>query len=214
VGDAALFAEEAIVARAVDKHRREFATGRDCAHTAMRKLGLGPRSVLAGECGEPLSHRQPRWLGSASTQSLTCGCHAACFRQWLARELPMLSQLGRAVPGVWWDRLLFNANESIYIQDLVSARPLLAGGSATSSCASSSTAPPRIRQRAATYRSILGPGWRRAQRSLISSALTLGVRHRRVRSGPSAAAPSASVVSCPPVPLRLRASSAGRDATR
>ena len=53
--DAPLYPEErAVVARAVDKRRREFASVRRCARHAMVKLGLEPRPVLPGERGAPL----------------------------------------------------------------------------------------------------------------------------------------------------------------
>lgn len=50
--DAPLYPEErAVVARAVDKRRREFASVRQCARHAMEKLGLEPRPVLPGSAG-------------------------------------------------------------------------------------------------------------------------------------------------------------------
>src|SRR5258708_38693026 len=47
--------EMATVANAVDKRRREFATGRSCARDALRELGIEPGPILAGERG------MPRW---------------------------------------------------------------------------------------------------------------------------------------------------------
>src|SRR5258708_36276243 len=47
--------EMAMVANAVDKRRREFATGRACAREALRELGIAPGPILAGERG------MPRW---------------------------------------------------------------------------------------------------------------------------------------------------------
>lgn len=46
--------EEALVARAVDKRRREFATGRDCARRALSQLGWDEVPILAGPKREPL----------------------------------------------------------------------------------------------------------------------------------------------------------------
>lgn len=52
--DATLFPpEEAIVARAVAKRRREFATGRWCARRALADLGLPATSVPSGARGAP-----------------------------------------------------------------------------------------------------------------------------------------------------------------
>jgi 4'-phosphopantetheinyl transferase EntD len=47
-------AEERLVAGAVGKRRREFVTGRVCAHRALAALGLPPSPVLSGARGEPL----------------------------------------------------------------------------------------------------------------------------------------------------------------
>jgi 4'-phosphopantetheinyl transferase EntD len=50
-----LHPEEAVyVARAVEKRRREFASGRACARLAMAELGLEPRAIPAGPRREPL----------------------------------------------------------------------------------------------------------------------------------------------------------------
>jgi 4'-phosphopantetheinyl transferase EntD len=46
--------EEALVANAVPKRRREFAKGRECARAALASLGLGDAVLLAGESREPL----------------------------------------------------------------------------------------------------------------------------------------------------------------
>ena len=48
--DAALFPEEeAYVARAVEKRRREFTTGRWCARAALQQLGIAPAPLLRDE---------------------------------------------------------------------------------------------------------------------------------------------------------------------
>ncbi|MFD4180705.1 4'-phosphopantetheinyl transferase Npt [Rhodococcus sp. NPDC058514] len=49
--------EEALVARAVDKRRREFTSARHCARVAMGKLGMEPAPILKGERGVPLFPR-------------------------------------------------------------------------------------------------------------------------------------------------------------
>jgi 4'-phosphopantetheinyl transferase EntD len=126
--------EEALVARAVQKRRREFASGRACAHRALGRLGFAPGPVLAGERGEPL------WPAGAVGSITHCdgyrGCavaraadlaaigidaepHAPLPEGLIAdvahrEELPVLAELARAEPGVHWDRLLFSAKEAVY----------------------------------------------------------------------------------------------------
>ena len=46
--------EEAAIARAVPKRRREFATGRGCARAALNRLGEPPVPILRGPQGAPL----------------------------------------------------------------------------------------------------------------------------------------------------------------
>jgi len=46
-------AEEAAIARAVPKRRREFTTGRACARAALAKLGLPPAPIVPGLRGAP-----------------------------------------------------------------------------------------------------------------------------------------------------------------
>ena len=51
---AVLFAEEeAVIAKAVDKRRREFATARACARAALAKLGLPAVPIVPGFLGAP-----------------------------------------------------------------------------------------------------------------------------------------------------------------
>jgi 4'-phosphopantetheinyl transferase EntD len=50
--------EEALVARAVEKRRREFAKGRECARSAMGHLGFHDVLLLAGKDREPLWPRE------------------------------------------------------------------------------------------------------------------------------------------------------------
>ncbi|MFC7450031.1 4'-phosphopantetheinyl transferase Npt [Rhodococcus daqingensis] len=49
--------EEALIARAVDKRRREFTSARHCARVALDKLGMDPAPILKGERGVPLFPR-------------------------------------------------------------------------------------------------------------------------------------------------------------
>lgn len=133
--DAALFAgEEAAVRRAVEKRRREFATGRACARRALERLGLPPGPVPSGKRGEPL------WPAGAVGSITHCDGYRACavarardlltigidaepheplperLTGAIARpeELPRLAELSRSDPAVHWDRLLFSAKESVY----------------------------------------------------------------------------------------------------
>lgn len=68
-------AEEAYLARAVEQRRREFASGRDCARTAMRTLGIAAQAVPAG------ADRAPIWpeemVGSISHCDGLCGAVVA-----------------------------------------------------------------------------------------------------------------------------------------
>lgn len=127
-------AEEAQIARAVDKRRREFATARHCARQAMAKLGVAPAAVLRGERGAPV---WPEGITGSLTH--TAGYRAAALarvedvasvgidaephaplpdgvleaislpveRQWIAARTA-------AAPHLHWDRVLFCAKESVY----------------------------------------------------------------------------------------------------
>lgn len=126
--------EEAIVGRAVEKRRTEFATGRACARRALAGLGVAPTPIRSGERGEPLwpegvvgsiTHCDGyRACAVARTEELlTIGIDAephAPLPQGLVgdiarpEELPRLGELSRAEPGIHWDRLLFSAKESVY----------------------------------------------------------------------------------------------------
>ncbi|MGW0762994.1 4'-phosphopantetheinyl transferase family protein [Streptomyces sp. NPDC002814] len=126
--------EEAVVARAVDKRRREFATVRACARRAMEKLGVPPQAVLPGERGAP------GWPAGLVGSMTHCeGYHAAALVRAtdlasvgidaephgplpegvlaavsLPTEMPRLSGLAALHPDIHWDRLLFSAKESVY----------------------------------------------------------------------------------------------------
>ena len=133
--DAVLFAEEEIlVAKAVEKRRREFTTARTCAREALQALGMPAVAIPTGERGEPLWPAQT--LGSIthcdsyraaavarSSEVLTLGIDAepnAPLPHGLVddiarpEELPTLDRLQAELPGVHWDRLLFSAKESVY----------------------------------------------------------------------------------------------------
>lgn len=133
--DAVLYPGEAeLVARAVDKRRREFCTVRHCARQALRQLGLPPAPVLRGERGEP------RWpagvVGSmthcagyrAAAVAHSCDFSAVGIDAEPHEPLPAgvlgviavdeehqhLSELAAADPATCWDRILFCAKETVY----------------------------------------------------------------------------------------------------
>lgn len=126
--------EEACVARAVPARRREFTTGRLCARSALRRLGLAPAAIPKGPRGAP------RWPSGVVGSITHCaGYRAAAVARTrdlatlgidaepdeplpagvlglisLPTERDMLAALARAHRGVCWDRLLFSAKESVY----------------------------------------------------------------------------------------------------
>ncbi|WP_170318773.1 4'-phosphopantetheinyl transferase superfamily protein [Allorhizocola rhizosphaerae] len=132
---APLFAqEEEQVARAVDKRRREFATGRRCAREALAAHGFAPAPLLTGERGQPM---WPTGMVGSITHCL--GYRAAVVARScdvaavgidaephqplpdgvletvaLPSELARLRRLADTDPGICWDRVLFSAKESVY----------------------------------------------------------------------------------------------------
>jgi len=139
-GAALLPQEAAIVARASDKRRREFTTGRECARIALGKLGVELGPILVGERGAPLW--PPGIVGSithcdgyraavvARTSDVTAigldaepngplpgGVLEVVSRSAERDRLAALADLAAerpGQPGVCWDRLLFSAKESVY----------------------------------------------------------------------------------------------------
>jgi 4'-phosphopantetheinyl transferase EntD len=130
--EAGLFPEEQVsVQRAVEKRRREFATGRACARLALGRLGIAPVPIPAGERGEPL------WpsgvVGSITHCTGYCASAVAAVDRVatvgidaevheplpdgvleqvaFGRELTMVAERGA---GVCLDRLLFSAKEAVY----------------------------------------------------------------------------------------------------
>ncbi|GAA2672679.1 4'-phosphopantetheinyl transferase family protein [Actinoplanes palleronii] len=130
-GPALFPAEEAVIARSVDKRRREFTTVRHCARTALAGLGVPPAPILPGLRGAPIW--PPGVVGSMTHCAGFRGCavaHAGDLRTIgldaePADPLPdgVLEAIAlpaerdavlTADPGVPWDRLLFSAKESVY----------------------------------------------------------------------------------------------------
>ncbi len=126
--------EEQHVAKAVDKRRREFTTGRHCARTALAALGFPPAPLLPGP------NREPGWpvgvVGSIThckgyraaavglvDQVRTIGIDAEPNEPTpdgvlgaiaLPAELAQVERLRADGDKVAWDRLLFSAKETVY----------------------------------------------------------------------------------------------------
>lgn len=133
--DVELFAEEeAAVARAVEKRRREFVTGRACARRALARLGLPPEPIPPGAKGAP------RWPAGIVGSITHCDGYRACAVAHAAdlatlgvdaepdeplpdgvlasvalpEERKRLRDLAGEAPEVQWDRLLFCMKEAVY----------------------------------------------------------------------------------------------------
>lgn len=126
--------EETIIATAVDKRRREFATARACARRAFEQLGLAPVSILQGDRGEP------KWPPGMTGSITHCdGYRAAVVARTrsvgalgidaepayplppgvldaisLSRERAEIVARARLASEVPWDRLLFCAKEAVF----------------------------------------------------------------------------------------------------
>ncbi|MER7667380.1 4'-phosphopantetheinyl transferase superfamily protein [Kitasatospora sp. NPDC096128] len=127
-------AEEAVVARAVDKRRREFTTVRHCARTALARLGVPYRPLVPGLRGAP------SWPDGVIGSLTHCdGFRAAAVTRVgtlasvgidaepalplpervlesvaLPVEQQRLAKLAADHPDTPWDRILFSAKESVY----------------------------------------------------------------------------------------------------
>jgi 4'-phosphopantetheinyl transferase EntD len=138
--DVSLFPQEAvIVARASDKRRREFTTGRECARIALGKLGIAPAPILIGERGAP--QWPPDVVGSIThcdgyraaavahaTDVAAIGLDAephAPLPKGVLGVISLPAERARLAAltcshatgersAVCWDRLLFSAKESVY----------------------------------------------------------------------------------------------------
>jgi 4'-phosphopantetheinyl transferase EntD len=126
--------EEALIARAVDRRRREFATARACARTALAGLGLPPAPIGRGQRGAPAW--PPGVVGSLTHCEGYRACAVARAAQVTsigldaepneplpdgvlklvadATERAWITNLLATQPQVSWDRLLFCAKETVY----------------------------------------------------------------------------------------------------
>jgi 4'-phosphopantetheinyl transferase EntD len=122
--------EEPLVARAVEKRRREFTAGRSCARRALARLGWTDFPVVAGP------RREPLWPPGVVGSITHCPgyCAAAVARLSDLRGVGIDAELGAALPtgvaemvcteaerrwaaelpGHHWAALIFSAKESIY----------------------------------------------------------------------------------------------------
>jgi 4'-phosphopantetheinyl transferase EntD len=122
--------EEALIARAVEKRRREFAAGRSCARRALAQLGWTSFPLVAGPRREPLW--PPGIVGAITHCRGYCAAAVARaadvrgvgidaeVRAPLPDGVPGMvcteEELRRtaALPGDHWGTLVFSAKESVY----------------------------------------------------------------------------------------------------
>jgi 4'-phosphopantetheinyl transferase EntD len=134
--DAVLFPREhLVIARATESRRREFATGRACARAAMTQLGLPEVAVLPGPRGAPqwpegvtgsITHcvgyraaavalvKDVKSLGVDAEPNEALPNHGMITLIARDEERVRLGELAARIPGIYWDRLLFSAKESVY----------------------------------------------------------------------------------------------------
>jgi 4'-phosphopantetheinyl transferase EntD len=133
--DVTLFPEEeAAIARAVDKRRREFTTARGCARRALATLGLPPVPIVPGERGAPT---WPEGVVGSMTHCDGYRASAVALADEVSSigldaepngplpdgvleaiatptEIGWLAGIAGDGSGVCWDRLIFSAKESVY----------------------------------------------------------------------------------------------------
>ncbi|KJS57336.1 4'-phosphopantetheinyl transferase [Streptomyces rubellomurinus] len=127
-------AEEAVVARAVDKRRREFTTVRHCARAALTRIGVPYQPLVPGLRGTPswpdgvvgsLTHcdgfRAAAVARAGELASIGIDAEPALplpegVQEVIAlpAEQRRLAELSAARPDVPWDRILFSAKEAVY----------------------------------------------------------------------------------------------------
>jgi len=126
--------EERLAVDALGRRSREFVTGRQCAHRALRRLGVPPTPILSGEGGAPLwpsgvvgsiTHC-PGYRAAVVARTddvITIGIDAEPCEALpegvlnlvsLPPEREQLAGLARRSEPVPWDKLLFSAKESVY----------------------------------------------------------------------------------------------------
>jgi 4'-phosphopantetheinyl transferase EntD len=123
--------EAALIVGGSQKRQREFATARSCARRALGKLGLPKGPILRGPSREPLwpsgvvgSITHCHWYRAAAVATkvdvVTLGIDAEVHEKLPADiyQKVILPQeeawLANTPEGVYWDRLIFSAKESVY----------------------------------------------------------------------------------------------------
>lgn len=126
--------EEAVIAKAVDKRRREFTTARACARAALAKLGIPPVPIVPGLRGAP---QWPHGVVGSITHCAGYRASAVALDRDIvtigldaephdvlpdgvlravasAGEQARVASLAAAIPRICWDRVLFCAKETVY----------------------------------------------------------------------------------------------------
>ncbi len=126
--------EEAVIANAVDKRRREFTTARACARAALARLGIPPVPIVPGTRGAP---QWPPGVVGSITHCAGYRASAVAFDRDIVTigldaephdklpdgvlgavaspdEQARVAALAAAVPRTHWDRMLFCAKETVY----------------------------------------------------------------------------------------------------
>lgn len=123
--------EEALLGRAVDRRRADFATGRACARQALSQLSVEPGPIGRGSSREPLwpqgmcgsiTHCEGYWAAAVARRSevRSIGLDAEARkalradvleRVTLATERDWMRTVESGMP---WDVLFFSAKESVY----------------------------------------------------------------------------------------------------
>ncbi|MBR0955330.1 4'-phosphopantetheinyl transferase family protein [Bradyrhizobium canariense] len=123
--------EYAALGNVADKRRREFTSGRECAHSALSELGIGPAPILFGAAMEPLwppgicgsiTHCQG-YVAAVVARRVDVhgiGIDAESRRALGAGVFERISLpeerawIGAATPLLPWELLLFSAKESVF----------------------------------------------------------------------------------------------------
>lgn len=123
--------EDVALGNVAEKRRREFASGRECAHSALRGLGVAPAPILFGAAMEPL---WPQGVCGSITHSQGYAAAAVAWRVNMkgigvdAESRRALSAgvferislpeerawIDAATPSQPWKLLLFSAKESVF----------------------------------------------------------------------------------------------------
>ncbi len=106
-------AEEALMAKAADKRRRDFALGRACAHAGLARLGVPRAPLLPGADGVPA------WPDGVAGSITHTGGYAAALVAW-QRDFPHLGIDAERIGGVTARLMprLFDAEERRWLGEL------------------------------------------------------------------------------------------------